>query len=562
MCRSSILFPVLALGAFVHAAPNDWPDADGKRFAGEPAALFGSLALFRTNEPQLKRVPLRALSPEECQRFHEALGGHSPRAPAWNLAQGLATRELPGAVQRLDYQYRRLVPADLSGLPEPELLVVVYGSHGDAATWTLANNLIPTHHRVQAIYPGLTATVFFGLAHSADEHRRITTESWAPWLVTDLAKQRQMTVIAQHAPQEGSLVVVLTRDGELVLGARPVNLAAIRQFIDDLADLLWAANPLNSRAWIDRAHYGRAVRSLAFAHADTGPELIGNPLRADGLRQRGVGRIAARLEVDAAGKVAAAVLQPGSTVPEKMAVPLTDALRRSAIFLPAMSNGRAIAASYDYVLDVPSANPAAEADAAWLDRSIRGEVPLLDWKVLATIPVNQKEFDEIESTGPDGKVVMRTFEISKRRVSHESQVSAFHTDFFGADGAASVMPVEGQARMVDGKTYTWRTIQSYNGYVNLQEGQSPRPEYCVGYAWTEIEVSADTQAWLGIGSDDGLKVWHNGALVNDRWTRRISRIDDDIVPLHLKAGKNHLLIKIQNVTGDWSFVTRLRFRDR
>ena len=94
----------------------------------------------------------------------------------------------------------------------------------------------------------------------------------------------------------------------------------------------------------------------------------------------------------------------------------------------------------------------------------------------------------------------------------------------------------------------------------MQFGESGERGYCVGYAWTEIEVTAATNAWLSIGSDDGLKIWHNGTLVHDRWVRRLSHIDDDIVPLKLKAGKNQLLIKIQNASGAWSFVTRLRFR--
>jgi hypothetical protein len=540
----------------------DWPDADGGRFTGEPAAVFGSLALFRTGDPVLRRVPLRALSPEECRRFHTALADRPPRAERWPEARSRATRELVGDLKRLDPQYRRMVPADLSALPEPELLVVIYGYHGDPGTWALSNNIIPTHHRLRRVYPGLTATVFYGLWHTAAEHERISIASWTPWFVTDFARQHSMPRLGRLAPPDGSAMTVMTRDGDLLLFARPVSLDAIRGFIDALSNLLWEANPLNTRAWTDIAHYERAIRPVAFAGAPTGPRLIGNPLRSDGLRQRGVNRIEARLEVDAEGKVTAAALLPGSDLPEGMAAPLTDALRRSARFLPALEQGQPVAASYDYVLSVPPADPVAEADAVWLDRGMRGEVPLPDWLVLKTIPVSQQEFDDIAGVGPDGKVILQTLEVSQARVSRASQLSAFHTDWFAEAGAASVQPVAGQTQVVDGLTLTWQPVRSQSGYVNLQEGESPRKEYCVGYAWTEIEVSGDTPAWLGIGSDDGLKVWHNGVLVNDRWTRRISRLDDDIVPLRLKAGKNHLLIKIQNAAGDWSFVTRLRFRNR
>jgi hypothetical protein len=55
-----------------------------------------------------------------------------------------------------------------------------------------------------------------------------------------------------------------------------------------------------------------------------------------------------------------------------------------------------------------------------------------------------------------------------------------------------------------------------------------------------------------------VKIWLNGTLVEDRWTRRNSSIDDDIVPLQLVAGKNRILIKIQNVSGGWSFAARIR----
>lgn len=563
MRHPRVLLPLLLslLLATARAAPSEWPDADGTRFQGEPAGILGSLALFRTTEPVLKRVPLRALSEDDCRRLHAALAARPPRAPNWSAAQGAASRELVGAVKRLDYQYRRMVPAEIGNRPEPELLVIFYSYHNAADSWLLSNNIMPIHRRMQRAYPGLTATVFYGLWHDAEDHDKTTVQSWAPWLATDFAKQKNMPVIGRHAPPNGSAVAVITREGDLVMSVRPTNLDAIRQFIDDFTELLWTANPLNSRASTDRAYYSRAVRALEYASTDTGPQLIGNPLRADGLRQRNISRVEAHLEIDATGKVTTATLQPNASVPEKMAAPLADALRRS-VFLPAMAHGAPVASTYDYVLEVPPANPEVDADVLWMDRSMRGEIPLLSWRILRSIPVPQQEFDEIEGIGADGKVTLRAFEVSDRRVSRESQVSAFKSDFFGEGGAGSVAPEEGAPQVVNGKTYTWQSIQSRNGYVDLREGIFPQPEYCIGYAWTEIEVSADVQTWLGIGSDDGIKIWLNGELVNDRWARRGSRIDDDIVPLRLKAGKNRLLIKIQNITGHWSFITRLRFRDR
>jgi hypothetical protein len=557
-----LLLLVLAVPRTSGAESADWPDADGSRFSGKPAGTFGSLALFRTKEKLLKRVPLRVLSPEDCQRFYRAIAERPDRAARWIDAKSPATGQLIGNTLRVEYQYRKLVPADLSILPEPELLIVFYGYQNWPGSWLMLNNIGPNYRRIQGVYPGLVHGVFFGLAPSVYEHESMAITAWMPWLVTKYSRQDQLPALTHYAPNQAPSFLVMTRHGDPLLQGEPTNLNVVRDYVDALIELLWTTHPYNNDAWIDRAHYGRAVRPLQFANASTGPELIGNPLRADGLRQRGISRIEARLEVDAEGKVTAATLLPGSVVPEKMAGQLTAALRRSALLLPAIDHGQAVASTYDYVQEIPPAIPQAEADALWLERSMRGQVLLRDWLLLTSIPVSQQEFDDVQSVGPDGKVILRTFEVNQAKVSRASQLSAFHTDFFGEAGAASVLPQVGQTQVVDGHTLTWRAVKSLDGYVDLKYGQKGPSDYCVGYAWAEVEVSADIQAWLGIGSDDGLKLWHNGELVLDRWRHRISQLDDDVVPIKLKAGKNHLLLKVQNMTRDWSFVARLRYRDR
>jgi hypothetical protein len=71
-------------------------------------------------------------------------------------------------------------------------------------------------------------------------------------------------------------------------------------------------------------------------------------------------------------------------------------------------------------------------------------------------------------------------------------------------------------------------------------------------------VANATDAWLGLGSDDGVKIWLNGELACDKWVQRPSRVDEDVLALHLKSGANRMLIKIQNVPREWSFIYRLR----
>lgn len=548
------------------AESGDWPDAAGVRFRGEPASIFGPYALFRTKETVLKRVPLRLLSAEECQRFYRAVASLPPRSPRWSDASGECTREMIDNTLQFDFKTRKLVPANLATLPEPELLAVFYGYQNYPGSWLIANNIGPNYQRIRKLYPGLMHGVFYGIAPTASEHESMAIAGWMPWLVTKYLRQGRMGTlrrVEQEQPRT-ALFAIMTRHGDPLLVVEPTDLNIVRQAVDELVELSWLTNPYNASTWTDRAHYGRAVRPLQFASSSAGPELIGNPLRPDGLRARGVNRVEARLEIDESGKVTTVSLLPGSNLPEKMAEPLILALRRSSVFLPAIDRGQPVAAAYDYVLDVPLADPRADADAAWLDRSMRGEIPLRDWLLLTSLPVDEKEFGEIERVDADGTVHLRAAEITGgTRVSRAAQADAFNSNFFDESGAASVAPKIGQSQKIYGRTLVWRAVKSLDGYVDMKTGHKDGPgEYCVGYAYTEIEVSKELTAWLGIGSDDGLKVWLNGELVNDRWQHRISHLDDDVVPLKLKAGANRILLKVQNKTRNWSFVARIRFRDR
>lgn len=105
---------------------------------------------------------------------------------------------------------------------------------------------------------------------------------------------------------------------------------------------------------------------------------------------------------------------------------------------------------------------------------------------------------------------------------------------------------------------TWEIVRSPHGFVQLQSGL--HKDYTVGCASAEFESPRDTGAWRGFGSDERVKIWLNGELVHDKWIRRPSRIDDDIVPLRLKQGPNRFLIKIQNATDQESFIYRLRLK--
>jgi hypothetical protein len=305
------------------------------------------------------------------------------------------------------------------------------------------------------------------------------------------------------------------------------------------------------------------VRPVQFAESKAEPMLLIDPLKTDALRQRGVAGVEANFEVGVDGRAREVELLPDSQIPPPLVAAITDALRRSAYFLPAIDHGAAVAGKFHYALKIGAADPKRAADAAWVNGDARVDVPFKSWLVLKAIKVPDQVFSMIQSVGVDGTVLMSAVTAGDpNKVSLSSQKNAFNSDWFAATGGpASVHPVAGQKQEVDGDKYTWKKITPEDGRVDFMDGAAyGKLDYCVGYAWTEIEVADDTDAWLGMGSDDGVKIWLNGELVVDQWVQRTGRLDDDVVAVRLKKGKNAFLIKIQNMRGIWNFTARLRVR--
>lgn len=550
----ALLALFLTLVVSLRAAP-EWRDANGTTFKADPVEILGPFATFKSSATNGRLVLLRGLSDDDCRRFYEATRNRPPRAASFADAQGEVTRDLPGHVLRL--VNGKLAPADLRAQPEPQLVLALYGTHNNGESWLVMNNLTGVYRRVTAVYPGLIEAVFLGYNHKENEHRNIATGTWMPWLVADLHTQSSLRVLSRFIPSEAASAVVFSRDGAPLLAARLDDLASCRKFADELTNLLGAINEANPRTWPDRLHYAATTRSRLHAQGDTAPELIGDPLRPEGLRPNGIERVAARLSVDEKGAVTQVELSPDSVLPPTFQTPIVDTLRRHAVFAPAIHNGTPVAGTFDYVVTAADRTVSA-ADAMWVSGNLRRELPIDSWLVLSPVPVDKEDFSEVKSVDPiTGKVTLTSFEVTANGVSRKKQMNAFHTDWFTAAGAASVHPTEGTTQEVDGNAIKWRRVKPVDGYIDLQAPLNQR-DYCIGYAWTEIEVPADTDAYLGIGSDDGLKIWLNGQLIHDKWVRRLSRLDDDVVHLKLKAGRNALLMKIQNAFGDWSFVARLR----
>jgi hypothetical protein len=71
------------------------------------------------------------------------------------------------------------------------------------------------------------------------------------------------------------------------------------------------------------------------------------------------------------------------------------------------------------------------------------------------------------------------------------------------------------------------------------------------YAVTWIESPVARDAFLGVGSDDGVVVWINDERVHRNLVNRGYEPKGDRIPVHLKAGRNKLLMKVTQTSGPW-----------
>jgi CubicO group peptidase (beta-lactamase class C family) len=159
------------------------------------------------------------------------------------------------------------------------------------------------------------------------------------------------------------------------------------------------------------------------------------------------------------------------------------------------------------------------------------------WLILKSIPVT-------EQAAPD-------------EVAQAPQRRAFAVDWLKeAGGEAKIQPQPGLKLRIAGRDLEWKPVETAGETVDLAKGSEPST-FAIAYAWAEIEMPEPTRGVLGVGSDDAVKVWLNGKLIHENWTTRGLQRDDDLVPVEFAKGKNQLLLKVQNLEGEWGFECRL-----
>lgn len=135
---------------------------------------------------------------------------------------------------------------------------------------------------------------------------------------------------------------------------------------------------------------------------------------------------------------------------------------------------------------------------------------------------------------------------------------------FPKESFASVYPPETEYKPdaaypgADGRQVGWQPwqVEDAMGVVDLDKILSPK-ERLIAYARAEIVVENTQDIILRMGSDDGIVVWVNTEKVHENDASRCLIVDEDAKPATLLAGKNVVLVKIVQGSGDWSFCVRL-----
>jgi hypothetical protein len=107
---------------------------------------------------------------------------------------------------------------------------------------------------------------------------------------------------------------------------------------------------------------------------------------------------------------------------------------------------------------------------------------------------------------------------------------------------------------------TWRSYHSAEDKIDLarffkywQAGAA----YAVSWVYSEREQAVI----LGVGSDDGVRVWVNAEQVHDVKGGRQARPGQDLVKARLRKGWNEIRAKVDNIVGTWELYLEFRTAD-
>lgn len=108
------------------------------------------------------------------------------------------------------------------------------------------------------------------------------------------------------------------------------------------------------------------------------------------------------------------------------------------------------------------------------------------------------------------------------------------------------------------RNYAWQSANDgqADGFINLKH-HFQRPNWSVAYGLIDLKSPGERSVQLRVGSNEALKVWLNDEEVWKFNAVRQAILDDNVIPVRLKTGRNRILVKVCNRVGEWGFYLRV-----
>ncbi|MGD8780462.1 MAG: glycoside hydrolase family 20 zincin-like fold domain-containing protein [Ignavibacteria bacterium] len=144
-------------------------------------------------------------------------------------------------------------------------------------------------------------------------------------------------------------------------------------------------------------------------------------------------------------------------------------------------------------------------------------------------------------------------------VAIKGEDNLLETDYLqDMGGEENAVPKVTQEFYYDNKKYRWRrVVTEYPDIVNLGEIFPDHNANAVMYAFANISLEKDTTIKAFAGFDEGMEVFINGKSVFKKTGDDKFEPDEYSFSFDLPKGKNNMLIKLIQTTGEWGFTFRL-----
>ncbi len=137
---------------------------------------------------------------------------------------------------------------------------------------------------------------------------------------------------------------------------------------------------------------------------------------------------------------------------------------------------------------------------------------------------------------------------------------AAHSDLTEADFTVPHTNVQAGDKLTGVAALDWRRM-TLGAIVDFEHEFQPaiNNDHCVAYALCRVWSPTRRYLSIGIGADDALAVWVNGAEVFRDASTNEFRLDQHIFSALLEAGENNLMAKVGEQGGGWEMQVRIEY---